>query len=99
MKKRGRCTVSATSFIRTTTAKGYATEACRAAMDHLFRRLGADRVVTGTAAANEPSCRLLRRLEMPEVGRHTASSRKTDDGQPIEFEAISFAISREEWAC
>jgi len=42
--------------------KGYATEACRAAIDHAFTELGADRVVTGTAKENEPSCRLLARL-------------------------------------
>jgi RimJ/RimL family protein N-acetyltransferase len=77
--------------------QGYATEACRAAIGYLFGELGADRVVSNTAAANEPSCRLLERLGMAEVGRHTASFQKTEDGVPIEFEAISFAISREEW--
>jgi ribosomal-protein-alanine N-acetyltransferase len=78
--------------------QGYATEACRAAIDHLFGELEADRVESNTAAVNEPSCRLLRRLGMVEVGRHTASFRTAEDGTPIEFEAVSFAMSREAWA-
>jgi ribosomal-protein-alanine N-acetyltransferase len=77
--------------------QGYATEGCRAMLDHAFGELGADRVVTGTAAPNEPSCRLLQRLGMKETGRDTGSFRETEDGKPIEFQAISFAISREEW--
>jgi RimJ/RimL family protein N-acetyltransferase len=50
-----------------------------------------------TLAANEPSCRLLQRLGMKETGRHTGSFRETEDGKLIEFQANSFAISREEW--
>jgi ribosomal-protein-alanine N-acetyltransferase len=78
--------------------QGYATEACRAMLDRAFGELEAERVATGTAAANGPSCRLLRRLGLQETGRHRASFRKTQDRQPIEFEAISFAISKDEWA-
>jgi len=78
--------------------QGYATEACRAAMGYLFGELEADRVESNTAAINEPSCRLLRRLGMAEVGQHTASFRRAEDGTPIEFEAVSFAVSREAWA-
>jgi ribosomal-protein-alanine N-acetyltransferase len=77
--------------------QGYATEACRAAMRYLFDELEADRVESNTAAINEPSCRLLKRLGFVEHSRHTASFRKAEDGQRIEFEAISFAISREAW--
>jgi ribosomal-protein-alanine N-acetyltransferase len=78
--------------------QGYATEACRAALDHVFGPLGAERVVTGTAEANEPSCRLLRRLGLKEIGQGKGSFRETAEGEPIEFVALSFAISREEWA-
>jgi ribosomal-protein-alanine N-acetyltransferase len=77
--------------------KGYATEGCRAVLDYAFGQLGADRVSTGTAAANHPSCRLLRRLGLRETGQGTASFRKTQDGKPIEFVSLSFAISRDEW--
>jgi RimJ/RimL family protein N-acetyltransferase len=77
--------------------RGYATEAGLAALDYAFGPLAADRVGTGTAAANEPSCRLLRRLGMRETGQSTASFCKTPEGEPIEFVALSFAISRDEW--
>ncbi len=77
--------------------QGYATEGCRAILDHAFGPLGAERVVSGTAAANTPSCQLLRRLGMRETGRHTASFHETPEGEPIEFVALSFALSRDEW--
>jgi RimJ/RimL family protein N-acetyltransferase len=77
--------------------RGYATEGCRAVLDYAFDQLGADRVSTGTAAANHPSCQLLRRLGLRETGQGTASFRETQDGEPIEFTSLSFAISRDEW--
>jgi len=49
--------------------QGYATEACRAAMDYLFGELAADRILTGTHPENEPSVRLLERLGLKEVAR------------------------------
>jgi ribosomal-protein-alanine N-acetyltransferase len=48
--------------------QGYATEACRAAIAHAFGRLGAARMVTGTAPENLPSRRLLGRLGLCETG-------------------------------
>jgi [ribosomal protein S5]-alanine N-acetyltransferase len=42
--------------------KGYATEACRAAMIYVFGELGADGFLTGTHPENEASIRLLKRL-------------------------------------
>lgn len=77
--------------------KGYATEGCRAVLDHTFGPLAGERVVTTTAAANKPSCQLLRRLGMKETGQHTSSFQETPDGKPIEFASLSFAISRKEW--
>jgi len=75
--------------------QGYATEACRAAIGFLFDEVGAERIVSNTAAANGPSCRLLERLGFVEAGRHVASFRKAQDGTPVEFEALSFVLSRE----
>jgi ribosomal-protein-alanine N-acetyltransferase len=77
--------------------KGYATEGCRAIIDHAFSRLGADRIMSSTAAANYPSCRLLNRLGMRKTGEGTASFWKTEDGKPIEFPSFSFTLSRDEW--
>ena len=62
-------------------SQGYATEACRATIDHIFEHTSASKIVTGTATANEPSCRLLKRLGLRE-------SAKT----PGEF-----TITRDEW--
>ena len=61
--------------------RGYATEACQAALARAFTELGAERVVTGTAKANEPSCRLLARLGL----------------RPIPEPEGMYALSREEW--
>jgi len=61
--------------------KGYATEACQAALHRAFTELGADRILTGTARENEPSCRLLARLGL----------RPT-----VEPEGM-YTLSREEW--
>ncbi len=48
--------------------QGYATEACRAAIDYVFGRLGEARFVTGTHDANLPSRRLLARLGFRKLG-------------------------------
>ena len=48
--------------------KGYATEACRAAMVHVFNDMGADGFLTGTKPDNEASVRLLNRLGFSDVG-------------------------------
>jgi ribosomal-protein-alanine N-acetyltransferase len=76
---------------------GHATEACRAVLDRAFGMLGADGVVTGTAAVNAPSRRLLERLGFRKTGEGTSSLRKRADGTPIEFLGLTFAISRDEW--
>jgi len=77
--------------------RGYATEACRAALGRAFDELGADRVTAGTAAANAPSCSLLARLGFRRVGEHSASFRTNPDGTPMEFLAYSFALDRADW--
>jgi RimJ/RimL family protein N-acetyltransferase len=77
--------------------RGYATEACRAIVDHAFAVLGAERVVTGTAAANEPSCRLLERVGLKRVRESVGSLSESADGKPIEFVGCDWALSRDEW--
>ena len=47
--------------------RGYATEACRAAMGYLFGPLTADTILTGTRPANERSVKLLQRLGLTEI--------------------------------
>jgi RimJ/RimL family protein N-acetyltransferase len=76
---------------------GYASEACRAVLAHAFTQLQARYVVTGTAAANRASCRLLERLGFERTGESNGSFRTTRDGKPIVFLGYTFEISRASW--
>jgi [ribosomal protein S5]-alanine N-acetyltransferase len=77
--------------------QGYATEACTAVLSRAFSELQADRVVTGTAAVNLSSCRLLERLGFHKSGEEMASFKTGEDGKPIEFLGYRYTISHEEW--
>ena len=72
-------------------------EACRAVIQRAFTALQADRVITGTAAVNAASCRLLEKLGFQKTGESTGSFRKAADGKPIEFLGVSYVISKEDW--
>jgi len=54
----------------------------------------AAKIVTGTAAANRASRRLLERLGFEKTGESVGSFRKAPDGEPIEFLGYSYALSR-----
>jgi ribosomal-protein-alanine N-acetyltransferase len=69
-------------------SKGYATEACRAVLNHAFSRLQAQKVVTGTAIANTASVRLLKRLGFKKTS-------ESSDNRSIN--QSSFEMSRDEW--
>jgi RimJ/RimL family protein N-acetyltransferase len=77
--------------------KGYATEACNAVLGYAFGKLQAKKVVTGTAAVNRASCRLLERLGFQKTSESTASFRATPDGKPIEFLGYTYAMKKDEW--
>jgi RimJ/RimL family protein N-acetyltransferase len=77
--------------------KGFATEACRAVLSHAFDRLRAQRVVSGTAATNSASCRLLERLGFKKISENTGSFRNAPDGTPIEFLGYSYELPKAEW--
>ncbi len=77
--------------------KGYASEACRAALAHAFRTLSAQRVVAGTAAANLPSCRLLEKLGFQKTGESMGSLQQSADGKPLEFLGRTYSLTREAW--
>lgn len=76
--------------------KGYASEACRAVLTHAFEHYQAARVVTGTAAINHASCRLLERLGFQKIAESTTSFRNTPDGEPIQFLGYTFELTRVE---
>jgi RimJ/RimL family protein N-acetyltransferase len=74
--------------------QGYGSEGCRAVIDHAFSDLGARQITSNTAEANLPSCAMLKALGFSETGRHTASFRKTAEGEPIEFTALTFSLTK-----
>ena len=76
--------------------QGYATEACRAMLGRAFNDLQAEKVISGTAAANRASCRLLEKLGFTRTAASTGSFRNAEDGTPIEFTGYSYALSRED---
>jgi RimJ/RimL family protein N-acetyltransferase len=76
---------------------GYATEGCEAVLKYIFEVFKADRINTGTAKENTPSCELLRRLGFIQVKEVITSLRKDEEGNPIEFSALDFTLSSEEW--
>ncbi len=76
---------------------GYATESCKTMLDRAFGELQASRVVTGTAALNHPSCRLLERLGFRRIGEKMSSFKAAEDGMPIEFLGYIYALSKHEW--
>jgi RimJ/RimL family protein N-acetyltransferase len=76
--------------------QGLGTELGRTAVNYAFGALGAARLVSGTAAANEPSCRLLRRLGFVEVaapkrGRELASF---GEDEADALEGLRFELAR-----
>lgn len=77
--------------------RGLASEACRAVIRYAFMEKNAVKITSGTAAANEPSCRLLSRLGFHKTGEGPVTFYKTDDGEPIYFTGYSFRLTKEEW--
>ncbi len=65
--------------------RGYAQEAVRALLRHLFVDLGLRRITSGCDARNEPSYRLMERLGMSRIEDTTLS------------ESRLYALSRDEW--
>jgi ribosomal-protein-alanine N-acetyltransferase len=84
-------------FDATYHGRGYATEACRAALDHAFGRAGARRVVTGTAAAKRASCRLLERIGFQRTGECQRSFTVDAAGQPVTFLGYTYVLTGEAW--
>ena len=77
--------------------KGYATEACNAVLSYAFESLNADRVITGTAEKNVPSCKLLEKIGLSVVGRGMISFQTDETGKAIEFLGVSYAITKDQW--
>ncbi|HHX65777.1 MAG TPA: GNAT family N-acetyltransferase [Chloroflexi bacterium] len=79
--------------------RGYATEACRRILRHVFEDLDAHRVEAGCAPDNTASWRLLERLSMRREAHHIKSGfiRRAEDGSPLWGDSYIYAILGEEW--
>ena len=79
--------------------KGYATEAVRASLDYIFCRRAARRVVAMCNPLNEPSWRLLERLNFRREGhlRNSHYFKKDQNGEPVWADTYEYAILAEEW--
>lgn len=73
--------------------QGFATEAVRALLDHLFGALHKHRVVASVDPRNTPSVRLMQRLGLRQEAHHIASC---FDGQAWTDDLV-FAVLRREW--
>ena len=77
--------------------RGYASKGCRAVLAYAFDQLGAQRITSGTAAVNLPSCKLLARLGFQIVGGGRGSFQQDGERNPIEFEGYQFELVRSTW--
>lgn len=78
--------------------RGYATEGCQALVNHTFTVWQANCITSGTAAANEPSCRLLAHLGFKITSAGTGHFQTAPDGTPYEFRGYNFELTRDNWA-
>ena len=78
---------------------GYATEACRAALDDVFANHSAHRITATVNPANEPSWRLLERLGFRREGHllKNVFFRTDAEGQPVWQDTYEYALLASEW--
>lgn len=81
------------------TRQGFALEAARAAIDHLFETRGIRRIYAYVETDNLASQRLCMRLGMRQEGlfREFISFEADDSGAPIYVDTLQFAILKKEW--
>ncbi|HUK11061.1 MAG TPA: GNAT family N-acetyltransferase [Stellaceae bacterium] len=77
-------------------ARGYATEAAAAALDHGFRQLGFREVVAFTAPANHRSRRVMERLHMTCSEHDDFDHPRVPEGHPLRRHVL-YRIRREDW--
>ena len=79
--------------------KGYATEACRALITHIFRELGGRRLYVGCNEDNENSWRLLERLGFRREAHclEDVAFKKDENGEPNYVNSYFYAMLRREW--
>ncbi len=79
---------------------GYATESCRAVLDHAFNKLQTRRVVATCNTLNTVSWKLLERLHFRREAHYLKHSyfKCDENGKPIWQDVFEYAILAEEWA-
>lgn len=77
--------------------EGYATEACIAVINYAFNNLHIERLSSGTANLNYPSCKLLIKLGFSKTSEYICSFRKTPEGNPIEFVGSTYLLEKDQW--
>lgn len=79
--------------------KGYATEACRVLVEHIFLVEGGRRITAGCNAGNEASWRLLERLGFRREGLflEDVAFKKDGAGEPVYVDSYYYGLLRREW--
>ena len=79
--------------------KGYATEGCKKILEYGFKELKSRRIVAMCNPQNEPSWRLLERLNMRREGhlRKNIYFKCDEEGEPVWNDTYEYAILGEEW--
>lgn len=78
---------------------GYATESAKALINYAFTELGARRIIAMCSPKNEPSWKLLERLNMRREGHQlqTVYFKKDEKHQPIWQDTYQYALLASEW--
>ena len=77
--------------------RGFALESCERVLEFIFQILKAEKVSAGTAKLNKKSVKLMERLGFLPIRDKIIAFRKDAAGNPIEFEAIDFLLTKEDW--
>lgn len=79
--------------------KGYATEACKAVIDYIFKETSGRRIYAECDDDNFPSIRLLERLGFRREGYfiEDVTFKKDGAGNPIYVNSYSYAMLKREW--
>lgn len=81
------------------TGQGYATEACRVLVDHLFRTIGARRLTAECDDVNDASWHLLEKLGFRREGFfiEDVAYKRDAEGKPIYLNSYYYALLQREW--
>ena len=81
------------------TRQGFATEACKKIIEHIFFNLGGRRIIAGVTEGNIASCKLLEKLGFRLEGHfiEDVAFKKDQHGQPIYVNSYYYALLKSEF--